>query len=277
VVARAFERGCRVEVLGERWDAARFASWIERGEVTHTSLVPTQVHDLIIAGSRAPAGLRAVVVGGGVLDEGAGTRARALGWPVLASYGMTEAGSQVATQSPELLGESYHPTPLPVLPHWEVRVDPGSGRIGLKGASLFAGVLEGKGGRWEFREREEDWFATSDIGRIHPRGLEVLGRADAVVKVLGELVDPDAVAARLGTPHMAVVARPDPRRGHRLVAVFEPPLNRDAAARRVAEHNRNCEGFLRIEELVAVPAIPRSPLGKVRRAELTRQLGPTGN
>ena len=72
----------------------------DRG-VTHTSLVPTQVHDLVKADLRAPETLKAIVVGGGHLDAATGRLARTLGWPVLASYGMTEAASQIATQTLE--------------------------------------------------------------------------------------------------------------------------------------------------------------------------------
>lgn len=107
VMARANQAGCGLAAFTQRWQAADFANWLEQQGVTHSALVPTQVHDLVAAGLSAPNSLRAVVVGGGQLAPSLGQAARDLGWPVLASYGMTEAGSQIATQGLECLANSY--------------------------------------------------------------------------------------------------------------------------------------------------------------------------
>ena len=103
VAARAFAAGCAFREFGKKWNPAEFTIWLGENQVTHTSLVPTQVHDLVSAELRAPESLAAIVVGGGRLDEATGQAARNLGWPVLASYGMTEAASQIATQAPASL------------------------------------------------------------------------------------------------------------------------------------------------------------------------------
>ena len=49
VAARAFEAGCALREFAGRWDAAAFARWLAATQVTHTTLVPTQVHDLVAA------------------------------------------------------------------------------------------------------------------------------------------------------------------------------------------------------------------------------------
>ena len=198
--------------------------------------MPAQVHDLVRSELRAPAGLRAVVVGGGRLAGETGRAARALGWPVLASYGLTEAGSQVATASPASLDGPWQSSPLPVLPIWEVRCDE-SGRISLRGPALFAGRMEGSGDEERFVAREEEWFATRDLGELDALGrLSVTGRADSLVKVLGELVDPVAIERALAghapaelAERVAVVALPDARAGHRLVPVRETAADADVA------------------------------------------------
>ncbi|MES2474668.1 MAG: AMP-binding protein, partial [Verrucomicrobiota bacterium] len=95
VAARAWQAGCRMAVFAGKWNPSLFREEMAAHQVTHTSLVPTQVHDLVQAKLAAPASLRAIVVGGGHLDEATGQAARDLGWPVLASYGMTEACSQI--------------------------------------------------------------------------------------------------------------------------------------------------------------------------------------
>ena len=42
-------------------------------------------------------------------------------------------------------------------------------------------------------KRQQEWWGTRDLVRLEGRLLTFLRRADRLVKVLGELVDPDAV------------------------------------------------------------------------------------
>ena len=129
---------------------------------------------------------------GGGLDVEIGRAARALGWPVLATYGMTEAGSQIATQALDLLDQPYQSGAISVLPHWQVKISD-EGRIPICGTALFAGELIRSGEEWFFTKRVDDWYATNDLGRLDGGDLFLTGRADALVKILGELVDPMAV------------------------------------------------------------------------------------
>ncbi|MFC7338660.1 AMP-binding protein [Haloferula chungangensis] len=271
VVARAYEAGCRLDCFREKWDPARFSAWLKAEQVSHVSLVPTQVHDLVREWLRPPPSLKVVVVGGGGLDEETGRAARGLGWPVLASYGMTEAGSQIATQGVELLDQPYECSPIPILPHWKVRIED-DGRIALSGRALFAGELIQSGERWHFSKRREEWYRTKDLGRLDGGDLNLTGRADAVVKILGELVDPIAVEHELAIPEVTVIAVRDPRKEHRLMAVYENGSISNRVESRVQAYNESVTGVRRIDELVKVDAIPRSQLGKVRRFELSSML-----
>ncbi|HEU5163432.1 MAG TPA: AMP-binding protein, partial [Thermoanaerobaculia bacterium] len=81
----------------DRWSVQAFADLAEEEDVTLTALVPAQVADLVATGAQAPRALRAIVVGGGALEPRLYRDARKLGWPLLPSYGLTEACSQVAT------------------------------------------------------------------------------------------------------------------------------------------------------------------------------------
>jgi O-succinylbenzoic acid--CoA ligase len=271
VAARVFESGCRLAEFGRKWNAAEFAAWLAGAGATHLSLVPTQVHDLVAAGRLAPECLRAVVVGGGVLTEATGRAARELGWPVLASYGMTEACSQVATQGLELLDSSYRPLPIALLPCWEAMVDD-EGRIMLKGEALFSGMLIAGEDGWKYEERRSEWHVTSDSGRLESRELFLTGRADAQVKILGELVDPVAVEAELlalsSRRDFVVVPVPDVRAGNRLVLVHEGVA--DGLAEVLDAYHSSCPGFRRISACFPITRIPRSPLGKPMRKELSQ-------
>jgi O-succinylbenzoic acid--CoA ligase len=275
VVARAFEAGCRLSRFKRRWQAAEFRAWLLAAAVTHTSLVPTQVHDLVAAGLTAPPLLKAVVVGGGHLDPATGRAARSLGWPVLASFGMTEAGSQIATQELAALDQPFEPAPLAVLPIWRTRVVP-DGQLRIAGPALFTGSLVAAYGGWRYQPREGEWHATTDRIALSDGKLTPLGRLDAVVKVLGELVDPAAIEAellalaegalRVGAVAVAAVA--DERVGHRLVPVFEATVAADLIEGVLAAYHRQAPGFRRLQAAVRVAGLPRSPLGKLRRAEL---------
>lgn len=268
VVARAFEAASRLACFREKWEPGRFTCWLEAERVSHVSLVPTQVHDLVRVGLRSPSWLKVVVVGGGGLGEEVGRAARKLGWPVLASYGMTEAGSQIATQSLELLEEPYICGPLEVLPHWEVRVEAG-GCIAIRGEALFHGEFIQVGREWRFSKRVGDWYVTKDLGSLDDAGLLPSGRADALVKVLGELVDPIAIERELGLPEVSVIALPDPRKENHLIAVYEDPAIGKRVEDSVTAYNGSAVGFRRIDRVVRVEAIPRGDLGKVRRLDLT--------
>ena len=270
VPARAFAAGCAFSCFGTKWNAPLFASWLKDNQITHTSLVPTQIHDLVNARLPAPAGLKAVVVGGGRLASPLGQAARDLGWPVLASYGMTEAGSQIATQHPSSLTDLYQPEPLPVLDIWRVATSD-DGRIRIAGPALFSGWLREADGSWTFHARSGDWFTANDAVLVSGEGLHILGRADGMVKILGELVSPERIEAELaassGIPFV-VIAIPDARAGHRLVAVLETGSDRPAIEVALARHHAACPSYERLSAPVFIETIPRSSLGKVQRSEL---------
>ncbi len=250
------------------WSVERFLSECEANAVTLAPLVPTQLYDLVAARATAPTTLRAVIIGGAALDPGLRRKAEILGWPLRESYGMTEAASHVAAE-PEREGT------MVVLPHWEARVDEES-RLWLRGPALFSGYLrEAASGEWEFERPcdAEGWFPTEDRAELDGRDLSVLGRGPSVIKILGELVDVDAVERRYlamsGWPgHSAVVAIPDERKGNALVLAFEPSLGRIDAEREVSAFNATAPGFERISVVVPVTAIPRAALGKVAREQL---------
>jgi O-succinylbenzoic acid--CoA ligase len=273
VIARAYEAGCALKIFHPRWEAAAFERWLGEGAVTHTALVPTQVYDLVKARLTAPGSLRAVVVGGGLLDSATGQAARRLGWPVLASYGMSETGSQVATQGLDALASIYQPWPLPLLPIWETRTAPDS-QLELSGPALFSGYVSN--GR--FAPRIGAWHATADRVILEDRTITLLGRADSLVKILGELVDPEAIERELlflsggalipGT--FAVIPVPDERSGNSLIPIFESGTAPAVIASTLASYQSEAPGFRRLGPGLVIDKFPRSGLGKLRRGDLLK-------
>ncbi len=281
VHARAFAAGIAVTTFPGRWRgrAREFAAYCANAGATLTSLTPTQVHDLVAENLPAPDRLRAVVVGGGRLTTELGRQARELGWPVLASYGMTEAGSQIATEALAALESPYSGEWLPVLPGWEIGVGE-DGRLRIRGDALCSGRLRRtESGGWRFEEIA-DWFETTDRGELREtatgaRELKFLGRMDDLVKRLGELVSLDRIRERLGETLRelgmfgTVLALPDARAGHRLVAVIEGHESAGAEISEALErHNARHEALERIEGWQCLPELPRTGLGKIAFADL---------
>lgn len=279
VAARAHQAGCRLAVREGKWNAAEATAWLAAEGVTHSSMVPTQIHDLVNAGLSAPDGLRVVVVGGGRLPQELGEAARRLGWPVLASYGMTEAGSQIATQGLDALNQGYRTTPMPVLEHWQLRLND-DGQLCLAGEALFVGELLQEQDGWTFRERVGEWFQTNDRVALDGDLLSPLGRADLQVKVMGELVDLEDLEAKLmamstgrvGNRDMVIVAMPDERKEHALVPIFDASLERATVDEMLAQYAAQAPGHQRLQEAVFLSPLPRSPLGKPRREQCLERL-----
>ncbi|MGJ8641982.1 MAG: AMP-binding protein [Luteolibacter sp.] len=269
VVARSYAAGCGLEVFSGKWNAEAFAQWILRAGVTHTSLVPTQVHDLVKSALVAPDCISAIVVGGGRLEESLGQAARDLGWPVLASYGMTEACSQIATQRLSSLEKPFAEAGMELLPIWEAEVNP-DGLLSITGEALFSGTITKDG----FLRRPPGAYVANDRVRLEGRVLIPEGRADSLIKVMGELVDIEAVERefirlagdRLDPEKFAVAALPDERRGHVLVAAFEGELGSAEPAYR--EYQESAGGLVRFDRWIELEAFPKTNLGKLRRGAL---------
>ena len=279
VAARAFAAGCRFEEFAGRWDPPVFCDWTGEIGATHVSLVPTQVHDLVARDLTAPETVRAVIVGGGRLDPVTGESARKLGWPVLASYGMTEAGSQIATQGLECLSGPYDNSEIPLLPIWDAETA-GDGRLRISGKALFSGWLAIRDGRWVFTSRAPGWHETDDRVRLEHRCITPLGRMDLRVKVLGELVDLEmierellAAAGGMLTPvDFVVLAVSDERAEHTLVPVFDAAIDRSVIEHALSAYAANAPGFRKLRPPVALAEFPRSPLGKPRRKQCMERL-----
>jgi O-succinylbenzoic acid--CoA ligase len=243
VYARCYLAGARA--LTMPWDPKAFAE----SNVTLASLVPAQVRDL--AGLQPPPTLRKILVGGGVFDIH-----RDDGWPVLASYGMTECCSTIAIEGV-------------LLSHIEARGEP-DGRLAFRGPSLLTGYATEDG---LIDPKIDGWFLSEDLGDVDGRTLRVDGRAGDFVKVGGESVDLkrlDRILQELAGDDAAIVAVPDERLGHviHLATAIEPSF--------VEEFNARVHPFEHIRGVHRVEAIPRSPLGKLLRAQLAERLRSAG-
>lgn len=263
---RAPRDGSALEIH-ERFDAAAVAVALAGGRVTCASLVARTLERTLAAAAQPFSGaLRAVLVGGGPVPAPLLARARAAGLPVARTYGLTEAASQVATQRP---GEADETCGRP-LPGAEVRIEAGedgAGEVCVRGPMVMAGY-DG-----EPERSPGDWLRTGDIGRIDAAGrLVILDRRTDLVVSGGENVYPARVEAVLaGHPAVeeaCVVGVPDPSWGHRVCAVLR--LRGTVPEAELADYCRTRLGPHELPRIWirADAELPRTPGGKVKRAEV---------
>lgn len=267
-----------VRMIDERWSAQAYVSSIASTEATLSSLVPAQVFDLVKAGLTCPSSMRAIVVGGSALSPEVYFSARELGWPVLPSYGLSEAASQVATANLASLNSSTFPD-FEVLRHIEVAVD-SNGYFKVRGASLLTGYikLDDLGCPHLFDPKDQGgWFTTEDFGEVTSLGLRVGGRRSDRIKIGGELANlgdlratMDRVAAAIGCgPHVVLVAEPDVRLESTIALVAERAVDTNTINLIREAFDSEVLPFERIRKVRIIERIPRSELGKVKWAELS--------
>jgi O-succinylbenzoic acid--CoA ligase len=230
------------------------------GERAYTSLVPTQLHRLAVAGELGL--LRrfdAVLVGGAALDPSLRARCVDAGVRVVHTYGMSETCGGCVYDGVALDGVA-------------VRVA-ADGRVHLAGPVLF----DGYDGDPEATAQvlRDGWFVTSDLGRVDDDGrLQVLGRVDDVVVSGGINVALPAVTQALagleGVRDAVAVGVPDAEWGHAVVACLVPsgpvPSLADVREHVAASLPRTWAP----RAVVALDALPLLPGGKVDRLALRR-------
>ena len=169
------------------------------------------------------------------------------------TYGMTETGSGVV----------YDGIPLDGV---EVRsVD---GELQVRGRMLLRCYRDGTDPK-----DADGWLATGDGGSVEAGVVRVDGRLADVVVTGGEKVWPDAVERVVrripGVGDVAIIGRPDPEWGERVVACIVPD-GRPPELSAVRDAVRNeLPPWCAPKELVLVDALPRTSSGKVRRRALS--------
>jgi len=196
-----------------------FAEQIVRDQITHLSLVPTQLQDLLDAAVDL-SGLKAILLGGAVIPPALVERAVAAGLPLHTTYGMTETASQVTTTRPGATLDELA-TAGSVLKHRELSFDDG-GQILVRGPVRFLGYAG------EARLDPQVWFETGDVGALDEHGrLQVEGRLDNQFISGGENIHPETIERALlllpDVTQAKVLPKEDARYGQRPVAFVEAP------------------------------------------------------
>jgi len=241
------------------------ASALAAERITHASFVATTLQRLLEQGVPSLPHLRAVLCGGGPAPAPLVDAARAAGLPVRLTYGLTEACSQVTTQT-EPRG---HDAGLP-LDGVQLRLGR-EGELEVRGPALFTCYLLDE--RATAAARGDGWLKTGDFGALDPQGrLTVLGRRNDLLISGGENVYPAEIeAALLQHPTVrdaGVLALDDARWGQVPLALVVP---KDGALDELAlrEWCRSRLAAFKVPARIReVAALPRNALGKLDRRAL---------
>lgn len=263
----------RARVAGGRFDP--WSGWapeavpgrIRRREVTHLSLAPAQLRDLLPR--EPPEALEAVLVGGGPCAELA-ARARRRGWPAVPSYGATEAPAFVAALPPDEAPRDP-PTAGPPLPGVALRVagPEAAGTLGFRSPhQAVARIVDGA----YAPPHRDGWIEPGDRAVLEGGRLRVLGREDRAFLVGAYTVDPGEVEAALeghpGVREAVVVALDHDRLGRVPAAAVEPAPDAAVSPGDLASWLEERLAGPKRPRRLRVVAIPRTPRGKPDREAL---------
>ncbi|HLI37814.1 MAG TPA: AMP-binding protein [Streptosporangiaceae bacterium] len=210
------------------------------------------------------------------------------GVPVVESYGMTEAASQI-TATPldgtAPAGSCGRPvgTELEIRDRAGRRLPPGHvGGVWIRGAGVISGYADGRAAE---RFDADGWLDTRDMGYLDASGfLFLAGRSDDVINRGGEMLYPreieEVLSADPGIRDAVVVGRADPVLGQVPVAYVIPVhgpetagVMQDLLDRLTARCAAHLSRHKRPAAIYVVEDLPRAATGKIQRHRLRQPAG----
>ena len=268
-------------VVHPTFDAEQANRAIDEDGVTIASVVANMLQRMLDQrDERAyPASFRCMLLGGGPAPRPLLEACAARGVPVVQTYGLTEASSQVTTLSPEdalrRLGSAGKPlfgTELRIVEGNAIRPPGQPGEILVRGPTVTPGYLNRPDET--ARALRDGWLHTGDLGYVDAEGyLYVLDRRDDLIVSGGENVYPAEIEATLhahpAVLEAGVVGAPDERWGRVPQAVV---VLRPGAAATAVELIEFCRarlaGYKTPREVKFATRLPRNASGKLLRGAL---------
>lgn len=208
------------------------------------------------------------------------------GVPVIETYGMTEAASQIAStplkswrDKPGSVGKSAGPE-ITILDDEGIPLQAGAvGQIALRGPNMTLGYEDPAATVSAFTT--DGWFLTGDLGQLDSDGsLFIVGRLKEIINRGGTKILPGCIesvlarhptvveAAAFGTPHE--------RLGEEVAAAVvcaQGAKFDEAALRQFAFDSGDLADTEVPRRIVLIEALPKTLTGKVQRALLADRLG----
>jgi O-succinylbenzoic acid--CoA ligase len=186
-------------------------------EITHASLVPTQLYRLLQDPALKLPHLQCALIGGAALSSSLRKEALQRELPLFATYGMTEMSSMITCR--KTYKESTDSGAL--LTHREMKCSP-TGELLVRGKTLFQGYWDPLHKTTQ-RPLIDGWFPTGDLGEQTSDGYwKITGRKDRLFISGGENIQPEEIERALvrlpGIIAAIVRPKPDPEFGERPIA-----------------------------------------------------------
>lgn len=247
------------------------------------SFVPTMLRRLLdIQGFHIHNNFKAILLGGGPIDQALVKRCNRKGVPLVSSYGMTETCAQIAanpilkpsgTYAPMgSVGNLFEPNNI------QIRGEDGtplgvnnSGSIWLKGPQIFDGYFNN-----EYPEAFDNngWFNTGDFGYLNAnKHLFIESRRSDLIITGGENVSPFEVESELKKiepiTEAAVFGLPDKEWGQKVVAVVVSKTQQSIDRDKIKDELKSRMTPYKIpKQIIQTNSLPRTHTGKIIREEL---------
>jgi O-succinylbenzoic acid--CoA ligase len=166
--------------MQDKWDPAIFMKLVAQHNISHTSLVPTQIYDLLSGNLKIPSCLKYLFVGGDALNSVLRTKCLDQGLPVFLTYGQTEFCSQVATIKLELAKDG-----LELLPG--IKATCKNNELLISSPFHFERYISLDRQLTETFYHEnllgQFWYPSGDLGTIYQNKIKITSRADDFIKI----------------------------------------------------------------------------------------------
>ena len=271
------------------FDAAAFFGWLTEFRPTWYTAVPA-IHRAVLSAARREQGtrhssLRLVRSASSTLPPDLlGELEAIFGVPVIDTYGMTEATTQIAAnplerRKPGSVGKAAGPEIAILDPDGRAVATGMRGEVALRGPTITRGYDSDPAAT--AASFHDGWFRTGDLGYLDEDGyLFIVGRIKDIIDRGGQKVAPAEVELVLlshpGVAEAVVFPLPHPRLGADVAAAVV--LRRDAAisADELRDFARERLAGFKVPGLIRiVPEIPKGPAGKIRRDTLVAALAIT--
>jgi cyclohexanecarboxylate-CoA ligase len=267
----------------DAWDPAASLELIAAHGVTTFYGSPHFVRELLAAArSRSPRATRlaSIVSGSAPVPPQLLEEVRAsLGVRMFSLWGMTENGAVTCTRPGDPEDWPAHSDGRPT-GGMEIRVDPvpglddGSGALRVRGPAQCLGYYQ-QDEAYAAELDADGWFNTGDLARADGRGgIRLTGRAkDIIIYKSGNLPVAEIEAVLAKHPDVAEVALigiPDPATDERVCAVVTAAGGSPPTLAGLRDHLRGAgiSDWCWPGQLEVVEAMPRTPMGKIRKADL---------
>tara|TARA_B100000029_G_scaffold516400_1_gene629542 strand:+ start:4973 stop:6490 length:1518 start_codon:yes stop_codon:yes gene_type:complete len=215
-------------VIHEGFDQELVNSYLRNSSITLLSVVPTMLKRMLEFDDGVfPNTIRAVLVGGGPVSKMLLEKAQLRGLPVLQTYGLTEAASQISTLSHhdaiEKIGSAGKALSINTLRVEKNISEEDIGEILVKGPTVTVGYFAQSDATQ--KTIVDGWLHTGDIGHLDDEGyLFISDRRDDLIVTGGENVYPAEVENVLSNfaniAEAAVIGFPDDEWGQKIIAVL---------------------------------------------------------